>query len=318
MDSPFGMGVGASPLFPPHGLTAEAAQEEIQHLTRRDPRQCGQTQTRWTLAALQQACVWLQGCTVSGAHMLLDRLDVVWKRARAAVHSPDPHYDAKRAFIATLCERVTVQPDRLVLVYLDEVTVERQPTVSAAFFPCGRDQPRAQRSHAADTLTRVVASLTHGTGQVVFRRASKIRLETLVQFYQDLRAAYPQAERIYVVQDNWPVHTHPDVLVALESQTSPFPFHRPGNWPTTPSTAAVRKWGTLALPIQIVPLPTYASWCNPIEKLWRKLRQEVTHLHRWADDLPRLREEIDRFLAQFATGSTDLLRYVGLSTGFNA
>ena len=72
------------------------------------------------------------------------------------------------------------------------------------------------------------------------------------------------------------------------------------------------KWGQLQLPIQIVPLPTYASWCNPIEKLWRKVRQELTHLHSWADDLERLRAEIDRFLSQFATGSDTLLRYVGL------
>ena len=98
------------------------------------------------------------------------------------------------------------------------------------------------------------------------------------EFYGDLRAAYPWAERIYVVPgQDWPVHTHPDVLVALEAQTSPFAFHRPPSWPTTPSAAAVTRWTDLALPIQIVPLPTYASWCNPIEKLWRKLRQEVTH-----------------------------------------
>ena len=64
-----------------------------------------------------------------------------------------------------------------------------------------------------------------------------------------------------------------------------------------------------AVPIQLIPLPTYASWCNPIEKLWRKLRQELTHLHRWGDDVARLRDEIDRFLKQFADGSPDLLRY---------
>jgi hypothetical protein len=70
------------------------------------------------------------------------------------------------------------------------------------------------------------------------------------------------------------------------------------------------------LPIQIVPLPTYASWTNPIEKLWRKLRQDVTHLHPWANDLSLLRAQIAHFLDQFASGSDDLLRYVGLSTGF--
>jgi hypothetical protein len=44
----------------------------------------------------------------------------------------------------------------------------------------------------------------------------------------------------------------------------------------------------------------------------------VTHLHRWAGDVPRLREEVEQFLNQFASGSTNLLRYVGLSTGFNS
>lgn len=267
---------------------------------------------RWTLVNLQLACPWLRSLSLGGAHRLLERLEVVWKRGRASVRSPDPQYEAKLAYLGQLRQQTAAEPERFILAYLDEVTLERQPTVAAAFFPRGHDQPRARRSHAADTLTRVVASLTHGTGRVVFRRASKIRLETLVQFYVDLRAAYPAAERIYVVQDNWPVHTHPDVLVALEPQTSPFPFYRPGNWPTTPSPAALRNWRQLQLPIQIVPLPTYASWCNPIEKLWRKLRQQVTHLHPWADDLPRLRAEIDQFLGYFAGGSAALLDYVGL------
>jgi hypothetical protein len=42
------------------------------------------------------------------------------------------------------------------------------------------------------------------------------------------------------------------------------------------------------------------------------MRQELTYLHRWADDLARLRAEIDHFLDQFATGSDALLPYVGL------
>lgn len=115
--------------------------------------------------------------------------------------------------------------------------------------------------------------------------------------------------------DNWPVHIHPDVLVALEPQESRHFRPLPPSWSPTPSAKAVGRWGQLQLPIQLVPLPTYASWCNPIEKLWRKLRQELTHLHRWADDLVRLRDEIDRFLRQFADGSPDLLRYVGLCPG---
>ena len=243
---------------------------------------------------------------------MLKRFGIVWKRARAAVRSPDPLYAAKLAVVEQVRAKAAADPGRIVVVYLDEVTIERQPTLANDYAEQGCTQPRAERSHSADTLTRVVAALHAQSAQVTFRRASKITLATLVQFYQDLHAAYPDAERIYVVQDNWPVHTHPDVLVALEAQECQFAWHRPKNWPTEPSPAAVKRWSRLKLPIQIVPLPTYASWCNPIEKLWRKLRQDFTHLHVWADDLALLRAEIDRFLRQFANGSPALLRYVGL------
>ena len=112
--------------------------------------------------------------------------------------------------------------------------------------------------------------------------------------------------------DNWPVHIHPDVLVALEKQQTRHLRLLPPSWPSRPSAKAVKRWGQLRLPIQLIRLPTDASWCNPTHKLWRKLRQESSHLHRWATDLPQLRAEIDHFLTQFATGSTDLLQYVGL------
>ena len=44
----------------------------------------------------------------------------------------------------------------------------------------------------------------------------------------------------------------------------------------------------------------------------RWLRQAVLKLHRLADDWPELQRRVNAFLDQFATGSHDLLRYVGL------
>jgi transposase len=308
----FALVAAASRLFPPDYLDAEDAAQELRHLVRRTPRACGIDQTRWTLDAIGRACDWLNNRSPSVIHRLMRRLGIVWKRARASVYSPDPLYEAKLAAVEQAVESARAAPGRIVLLYLDEVTIERQPTVANDYECRGRQQPRAYRSHKADTLTRVVASLERQSGRVVFRRASKITVATLVQFYQDLRAAYPDAERIYVVQDNWPVHTHPDLLVALEPQECRFAWHRPRNWPSAPSAAAIKRYSQLQLPIEIVPLPTYASWANPIEKLWRKLRQDLTHLHEWADDLERLRAEIDRFLRQFSDGSPALLRYVGL------
>ena len=243
---------------------------------------------------------------------LLERLGITWQRARSYVHSPDPHYQAKLADIAQAVEWASDAPGRIVTVYLDEVTVMRQPSLANAYGRAGADQVRAVRTLAADRELRLVGSLDAWTGQVVVRQASKVSMATLVAFYQQLREAYPRAERFYVVLDNWPVHFHPDVLVAMEPQTTRWAFPRPGSWPATPSPRAVRRVGGVRLPIQLLPLPTYASWCNPIEKLWRKMRQELTHLHRWADDLAGLQTALEQFFARFARGSDELLQYVGL------
>lgn len=146
------------------------------------------------------------------------------------------------------------------------------------------------------------------TGQVLDAQASKIGVPELVRFYERIGEAYRGVGTIAIVQDNWPIHFHPDVLAALEPQHCPFPFPRPKNWSTEPSAEARR----LNLPIQLMPLPTYASWTNPIEKLWRWLKQEVLHLHRLADDWSGLQNLVGCFLDQFICGSPALLRYVGL------
>ena len=97
----------------------------------------------------------------------------------------------------------------------------------------------------------------------------------------------------------------------LERQETLFVRPLPATWSAIPSARASRKWGNLHLLIQLVPLPTYASWCNPIEKLWRKVWHE--QLHCLAGDLAKLREVVDTALTNFVEGSEELLLYVGLN-----
>lgn len=130
----------------------------------------------------------------------------------------------------------------------------------------------------------------------IYRQGSVIGIAALLAFFQTVRQAYPAAERINIVVDNWPDHFHPDVLVALEPQENPWPRHLPASWGSSPTATAQKKWGTLMLPIQLRPLPTDASWTNPIEKLWRKLRQDLLHLHCMADRLEDLRTGLAQFL----------------------
>ncbi len=280
---------------------------------RRDPRQFDIPAARWTLARILQVCDWLRLRSLPGLSRLLDRLAISYKRGREHIHSPDPDYLDKLAHAALLIEAGRLGEGRIVTLLLDELTFYRQPTLARAYEERGRHQVFAERSCRKDTPSRVIATLDVRDGRVLYQRRSKITLEQQVAFYQAIRAAYPEARRINVILDNWPDHFHPDVLVALEPQESRWPCYRPANWRTTPRREAQRRWGGLRLPIQLMPLPTYASWTNFIEKLWRWLRQEVLHLHRLADQLEELRAEVDHFLDRFADGSEELLRYVGRS-----
>ncbi len=264
---------------------------------------------------IQEQCApWMPVTHPSAIAHILGRLGISYKRGRDYVHSPDPHYQEKRDYIRDLTAEAMASAGKYVILFEDELTYYRQPTVARAYEQRGHSQALARRSHRANTPTRVAAVLNSLTGQVNYWQGAKFGLREMVRFYKAVRAAYEEAERIWIILDNWPVHFHPDVLVALQPQVSPWPYYLPGNWPKEPSAAAVKAWGELQLPIQLVALPTYASWTNPTEKVWRKGKQERLHQHEFANDLPGLRQSFAEFLDQFAEGSLELLRYVGLMT----
>ncbi len=247
------------------------------------PTDYGLAAERWRLADLIQTLPWLNGCSLAGLHGLLRRLKFSLKQALAFIHSPDPAFAAKWAAIEAALEQARLNPTQVVVLFLDEVSYYRQPSKARAYHVQGKSQPKALQTPRANTVTRIVAVLNARTGQVTYLQRSKIGREGLLQFYPVLRKAYPDATTIYLVQDNWPVHKLPDVLARLEQER-----------------------------ISPLFLPTYASWLNPIEKLWRWLRQQVIHLHRFAGDLDHLRARVIAFLDQFKSPSPQLLRYVGL------
>ena len=212
-------------------------------------------------------------------------------------------------------------PEKYALLYQDEFTIYRQPSLDRDYEQMGKFQPLARRSHRSNTEFRGIGALNAVTGQVTYHQASKANIRQLTVFYDMVVDDYPQLDTIYMVQDNWPVHFHPDLLLHLQPQHFQFPIHVPGHWSSEPSPKAKRdaekrkaKSGFRheKLPIKILQLPTYASWANPIEKLWRWVRQSVIHLHRLSDKWDRLKQRIRDFILSFRKGSNELLRYVGL------
>ncbi len=259
------------------------------------------------MAGIRQACTWLEHHTIPSVCEILQQLKIHLKRARNYIHSPDPDYLGKLRDVRVVVQRARTAHGLTVLLFLDEVSYYSEPTLAAAYEAAGAVQPVARWNYQHNAVWRVLGAINALSARVFYEQRATITLATQIRFYRRLVEAYPGAQ-LYVALDNWPDHFHPEVLAALEPQHFPWPVHLPRQWPREPRPRA-KRWN---LPIQLLPLPTYASWTNPIEKLWRQLHQEVLHLHRYADRWSELRCLVGHFLDQYANGSAALLRYVGL------
>jgi hypothetical protein len=235
--------------------------------------------SRWQLRTIQASIPALADYTLSGIWRFLERSHLGLRSPQVQLYSPDPDYASKRDRLCTCLRGAAQHPESIVLLFLDEMGYFRWPDPAPDWGPA----PCATRD-GTNRQQRIIGALNAISGRVDYLDGYIVGREKVGLFYRQIDAAYSQAQTIYVAQDNWSIHRHPDVLAVLAD-----------------------------LPrIETVWLPTYAPWLNPIEKLWRWLRECVLKLHRLANDWPALRQRVNAFLDQFALGSDELLHYVGL------
>lgn len=244
----------------------------------------GPAPSRWTLRSIRATFDWLQGYTLSGVWRLLTALDLPLRSAKVRQYSPDPEYAAKEAYLYRCLQAAAAAPGEVVALFLDEMGYQRWPQPATDWAPGPPFPPPVTRPAGTNQQWRIVGALNALNGRVDYLDNYIVGRQQLSALYRRLDGVYAEARHIYIIQDNWSVHRHPEVLEVLAG-----------------------------LPrLEVVWLPTYAPWLNPIEKLWRWLRQDVLKLHRWAADPLTLRQYVRAFLDQFATDSHELLHYVGL------
>jgi transposase len=241
----------------------------------------GPAPSRWSLRTIRASVEWLTNYTLSGVWRVLRSCGLELHSSCARLFSPDPDYASKVRRLHRCLRDAARHPDTVVALFLDEFGYQRWPEVAPTW---GVEVAVAQRA-GNNQQWRTIGALNALTGQVNYLDGYIVGRQQVIQFYSRLDRAYPKkVEVIYVIQDNWNIHTHPDVLTALADYSR----------------------------IKPVWLPTYAPWLNPIEKLWRWLRQDILKMHRWVEDWPQVKQRVHDFLDQFAHGSPALLRYVGL------
>lgn len=225
---------------------------------------------------------WLAGRSLPTVSRVLHRCGIRCKRGRVRVHSPDPDYEPKRDRIQWALRLARRYPRQIGLYYGDECSIHRQPSLAARWGVVG-DEPTADQAPRFDSRHRLGAGLEAVSGRVTWISGSHLTVPRLCAFLRALRDADP-TRVLLLVWDNWPVHHHDRVLAEAQRCR-----------------------------IQILWLPTYAPWLNPIEKLWRLCRQTVIHHHRLAEQWPELKARVTTFLDQFNQPSPALIRATGLS-----
>lgn len=221
--------------------------------------------------------------SLPGIGKILKRFDLVYKRGRSHVHSPDPLYDEKIQAIEQARQEAAAAPGRIVFLYEDEHTANLRPLVGRTYSPQG--EPGETATGTGSVKVRLAGALNVATGQVLVRRRQTFTVKEMYRFFYHIEQQYPEAEKIYVALDNWPVHFHgyvKDNLAHIQSK------------------------------IRLLPLPTYAPWTNPIEKFWLKLNREFMRQHRFGQDFQAFCEALDLWLDKHRAESPALLHELGL------
>lgn len=260
----------------------EAAKDEVEAILHQSPRTFNMERSRWRLQDIGKVIPWLKDCTLAGISQILRRLKISLKQAIRYVSSPDPEWSLKRRMMAQVFQLALSQPEAYVTLFQDEFSFYSQPDNTLKYGSQGQQAPRVYRGSTDSVLTRIGAVMDGYTGQVCYLQGDKFGKVAMSQLYRQVRERYPQ-RKLFIIQDNVFFHSCEDVLATVQE-----------------------------LDITPVFLPTYASWLNPIEKLWRWLKADVLHGHEFGHDHLLLRQVVADFLAQFTDGSSALLRYVGL------
>jgi hypothetical protein len=141
-------------------------------------------------------------------------------------------------------------------------------------------QQRVKASGAALVSRRIAACVDVATGAVIARQRDRFNVKEMDRFFYSVEQHYPEADVIPIALDNWLVHFHEYVQRHLAARHSR---------------------------MRLLPLPTYAPWTNPVEKLWRKLAEDLLRQHpfgrRWQD----LKAQLADWFADLEQGSAELL-----------
>jgi transposase len=208
------------------------------------PRNYGVPLNRWSLRRLRR---YLLGrgvvgqLSVEGLRQLLRRAGVTWQRTRTWKRSPDPDYEAKAARVLRLyraAEAGHAACHGCVVVCFDECgPLSLRPWPGSAWAPAGRPWRTRATYHRTGGVRYLLANLDVAADRLWGHLVQHKDGPSVLAALKRIRARYPDQVGIFVVVDNLSAHFTPQI----------------------------RAWAR-ANRVRLVPVPTYASYLNRIER----------------------------------------------------
>jgi transposase len=203
--------------------------------------------TRWSLPRLS-AHLAKEGIEISPAHLgrVLKDAGLSFQRTRSWKASPDPDYEAKAARVLSLYERA---PKGGVVVCFDQMgPISLRPSHGSGWAPKRRpERHRATFNRRHGIRYGFGAYDVHQDRLRLRLRRRRAGADTLA-FLRTIRSCYPRPLRIYWIQDGLSANWTPDIRQFADHNN-----------------------------IELVPIPTYASYLNRIEAHFRPITEFVVN-----------------------------------------
>lgn len=221
----------------------EEAREEIERLLEGDPTKEGQNATRWTAPRIAEHLERELGIDVheDTVRDALKQMEYSWTRPRRKLPPTDP--EAYRERLETIVEAVAeAGPEASVLVE-DETQVKRFPPLRRQWQPVGEQRP--VRVPEANDEVVLYGTLDLTSGQTHIEPYEKGQSDYTIEYLESLLG-----------------QTKGQILLVWDQAT----------WHTSKK---VTRWIENTGRIETYLLPARSPEANPMEDLWRELKEQV-------------------------------------------
>jgi transposase len=273
---------GEGALFPKKspGRPRKLTPQQVQRLDATlacEPRTLGQNFSNWNA---KQLSVHLN-LAVHAVTVLryLWRLQWRWLRPVRRIASPDPRYAAKARYLRRL--RGQARTQKIHLYYADEMDVALLPTVSGRWMR--RGQQTQVDTPGQNAKQYVFGAVNYVTGLLIalpWTNKNNVGFRQLLN--QVLAFHAKDQSQVVVVVDNFRIHQAKAVKAWLQSHHTQ---------------------------LRLYFLPTYSPQFNPIERVWRHFRRNVTDNY-FFRTMARLMAAVKAFISEMAESPEVILKIV--------